>query len=86
MMARRSTGETLMPTPQRRPFAVPKAIKQHHLNVLVHLLEAAYWFGISAALMLEDVASWVWSATAIIAVPIYAIVAVTVRSRLGILR
>ena len=75
-----------MPTPHRRPFALPKAMKQDRLNVLVHLLEAAYWLGIIAALMLEDVALWVWGATAIIAVPIYAIVAVTVRSRLGILR
>ena len=75
-----------MPTPRRRPFAVPKAMKQDRFNVLVHLLEAAYWFGIIAALMLEDVALWVWGATAIIVVPFYAIVTVAVRSRLGILQ
>jgi putative copper export protein len=75
-----------MPTPQRRPFAVPKAMKQDRLNVFAHLLEAAYWFGIIAALMLGDVALWVWGVTAIIAIPFYAIVAATVRSRLGILR
>lgn len=67
-------------------LVAPKRTKRDYLNIAMHVLEAAFWFVYCGILLFADFNFWMFVAAAIIAVPLYAIVSVMVRMRLGILR
>jgi hypothetical protein len=65
---------------------VPKTPSRDHRNAAMHLIEAAYWVAYAGMLIIADANFRVFAATAIIAVPLFAISSVMLRARLGILR
>jgi len=73
-----------MPRPNR--LGAPETTKRNYLNIATHLLEATYWFVYLGVMLFADADIWVYGATAIIAVPLYAIVFTMARIRLGVLR
>ncbi len=75
-----------MTTPRPNRLLAPKRTKRDYLNIAMHLVEAAYWFVYCGILLFADADIWVYGATAIIAVPLYAIGSMMIRARLGILR
>lgn len=75
-----------MPTLRLMDQADTITTRRTYLSAAAYLLKATFWIAYVGALIFADVDLWAYVATAIIAIPAFAICSVMLRARLGILR